>query len=139
MRNHLNHPYLNPTNLTLKQDLVGMNGVVKKAMQVATEAIKALDQIYDKTDQVKIELELSQQTQKVLVSYPEATKKRLGEECNEMEEELEEIEKNETLKLVARLRGCNPTRLARVYNLKRELQGDIVRRKAKLVAKGYVQ
>ena len=56
-----------------------------------------------------------------------------------MEEELDSIKKNKTWEMVTPPPGCRPIGLKWVYKIKRNSCGDIVRYKAKLVAKGYVQ
>ena len=56
-----------------------------------------------------------------------------------MEEELDSIEKNETCKMVHPLPGCKSIDLKWVYKVNRNSRGDIVRYRAILVAKGYVQ
>ena len=56
-----------------------------------------------------------------------------------MEEELDSVEKNETCEMVTPPPGCKHIGLKWVYNIIRNYCGDIVRYKARLMAKGYVQ
>ena len=56
-----------------------------------------------------------------------------------MEEEISSIRKNETWKLVPLLNSHKPIGLKWVYKLKKDTQGRIVKHKARLVAKEYVQ
>ena len=56
-----------------------------------------------------------------------------------MEEELDSIEKNETWEMVTPPPRCKPIGLKWVNKIKRNSCGDIVRYKARLVTKGYVQ
>jgi len=56
-----------------------------------------------------------------------------------MEEELSSIHENKTWSLVELPRGHRAIDLKWVYKVKRDENGDIVKYKACLVAKGYVQ
>jgi hypothetical protein len=56
-----------------------------------------------------------------------------------MSKELDSIEDNNTWKLVDLLAGHKPIRLKWVYKLKKNASGEMVKHKAGLVAKGYVQ
>ncbi|KAE8689063.1 hypothetical protein F3Y22_tig00110944pilonHSYRG00016 [Hibiscus syriacus] len=56
-----------------------------------------------------------------------------------MEEEISSIRKNETWKLVPLPDSHKPIGLKWVYKLKNDTQGRIVKHKARLMAKGYVQ
>ena len=56
-----------------------------------------------------------------------------------MLEEMKAIEKNETLELVDPPLGCRPIGLKWVYKVKRDERGAIVKHKARLVARGFVQ
>lgn len=56
-----------------------------------------------------------------------------------MKIEIETIERNNTWKLVALPHGHKPIGLKWVYKLKKNIDGETVKHKAKLVAKGYVQ
>ena len=96
-----------------------------------------LDRIYEVIDQVSIDPESCYLTQEGPSSYNEASKESVWRQA--MEEELDSIEKNETWEMVTPPPGCKPIDLKWVYKIKRNSHGDIVRYKARLVSKGYVQ
>jgi hypothetical protein len=56
-----------------------------------------------------------------------------------MLEELQSIKENKTWSLVTLPKGHRPIGLKWVYKLKHDERGDIVKYKATLVAKGYIQ
>ena len=56
-----------------------------------------------------------------------------------MLEEMKAIEENETWELVDPSPGCRPIALKWVYKVKRDERGAIVKHKARLVARGFVQ
>ena len=56
-----------------------------------------------------------------------------------MLEEMKAIEENETWQLVDPPLGCRPISLKWVYKVKRDEHGAIVKHKARLVARGFVQ
>ena len=56
-----------------------------------------------------------------------------------MLEEMKVIEINETWQLVDPPLGCRPISLKWVYKVKRDEHGAIVKHKARLVARGFVQ
>ena len=56
-----------------------------------------------------------------------------------MLEEMKAIEENETWELVDSPPGCRPISLKWVYKVKRDELGAIVKHKARLVARGFVQ
>jgi hypothetical protein len=56
-----------------------------------------------------------------------------------MMEEMKSIEENSTWELVDPPRGCRPIGLKWVFKVKRDKHGDIVKYKARLVARGFVQ
>ena len=56
-----------------------------------------------------------------------------------MLEEMKAIEENETWELIDPPLGCRPISLKWVYKVKRDEQGAIVKHKARLVARGFVQ
>jgi hypothetical protein len=56
-----------------------------------------------------------------------------------MLKEMAAIQENRTWELVDPPIGCRPIGLKWVYKVKRDEKGNVVRYKAKLVAKGYVQ
>lgn len=56
-----------------------------------------------------------------------------------MLDEMKSVETNQTWELVDPPAGCRPIGLKWVYKVKRDEHGNIVRHKARLVTKGYVQ
>ena len=56
-----------------------------------------------------------------------------------MLEEMKAIEENETWELIDPTPGCRPISLKWVYKVKRDELGAIVKHKARLVARGFVQ
>ena len=71
---------------------------------------------------------------------------RYGEACREqkewvqaMNDEIASIEKNNTWSLVEMPKGRKPIGLKWVFKVKRDPTGKIVKHKARIVAKGYVQ
>ena len=56
-----------------------------------------------------------------------------------MLEEMKVIEKNETWQLIDPPPGCRPINLKWVYKVKRDELGAIVKHKARLIARGFVQ
>ena len=68
-----------------------------------------------------------------------ALAKRDGNWRRAMLEEMKAIEENETWQLVDPPPGCRPISLKWVYKVKRDELGAIVKYKARLVARGFVQ
>lgn len=63
-----------------------------------------------------------------------------NDEWNEaMKTEIEAIEKNKTWVLTELPPGRKPISLKWVYKIKKETNGDVVKYKARLVARGFVQ
>jgi hypothetical protein len=56
-----------------------------------------------------------------------------------MDEEIKSIQDNKTWKLVNLPEGQRPVGLKWVYKLKKDANGEVVKHKDRLVAKGYVQ
>ena len=56
-----------------------------------------------------------------------------------MLEEMKAIEENETWQLVDPLSGCRPISMKWVYKVKQDESGAIVKHKARLIARGFVQ
>jgi len=86
---------------------------------------------------------LLNETELLLVSAEEpptfALAKRDANWRRTMLEEMKAIEKNETWELVDPPPGCCPIGLKWVYKVKRDERGAIVKRKASLMARGFVQ
>ncbi|WVZ52426.1 hypothetical protein U9M48_003481 [Paspalum notatum var. saurae] len=70
-------------------------------------------------------------------SYAEAEKDAHWRQA--MEEEMNAIEENGTWELVEPPPSCRPISLKWVYKVKRDERGEVVRHKARLVARGFVQ
>lgn len=71
------------------------------------------------------------------ITYQEAVKEHPWKDA--MKTEIEAIERNKTWKLVELPSGHKPIGLKWVYKLKKNTEGDVVKYKARLVVKGYVQ
>jgi vacuolar-type H+-ATPase catalytic subunit A/Vma1 len=56
-----------------------------------------------------------------------------------MEQELKSVEQNRTLELVSLLDGHRPITLKLVFKLKKDKLGTVIKHKARLVARGFVQ
>ena len=56
-----------------------------------------------------------------------------------MEEEIDSFEKNDTWMLVKARKSCKPIGVKWVYKLKKNLLGEVVKHKVRLVVKGYCQ
>jgi len=101
---------------------------------------RSLDEIYDEY----VEIELMDSNVEALLaeieepsSYREATENQDWVEA--MNKEMQSIEKNRTWELVKLPAGKKPIGLKWVFKLKKNSEGEVVKHKVKLVAKGYVQ
>lgn len=56
-----------------------------------------------------------------------------------MKEELEALEKNDTWELVDLPKGIKPITSKWIFKIKRNADGSILKHKARLIAKGYLQ
>ena len=63
----------------------------------------------------------------------------MGSSQQAMNEEIRAVEENKTWRLVELPPGHRPIGLRWVYKVKKDAAGNIVRHKARLVTKGYVQ
>ena len=72
---------------------------------------------------------------------PQNVKEACKDECwvKAMDEELEQIERNNTWELVPRPKDKNVIRTKWVFKNKLNENGEVIRNKARLVCKGYVQ
>lgn len=98
---------------------------------------RLISSIYDETEEVKTSEEL------LLMGVEEP---RTFEQANESENwkevmkvEIESIKKNKTWVLTDLPPGRKPISLKWVYKIKRDTNGDVVKYKARLMARGYVQ
>lgn len=98
---------------------------------------RSLRDVYDETEPIEISDELLFMGVDEPVNYTQASKKR--EWRIAMEQELEAIEKNETWSLTELPPGKKAIDLKWVYKLKKDTEGKVVKHKARIVAKGYVQ
>lgn len=71
------------------------------------------------------------------INYDQASKK--NEWIRAMEQKLEAIERNKTWKLTELPPGRKAIDLKWVFKLKKDNKGEIIKYKARIVAKGYVQ
>lgn len=98
---------------------------------------RLLSEIYDETQEVEIEDELLLCGIDEPSDYEQAKGEKMWEQA--MENEIEAIERNNTWKLEELSPGHKPIGLKWVYKLKRDNNGKIIKHKARLVAKVYVQ
>lgn len=96
-----------------------------------------LGEIYDETEETELEEELFLCGIDEPGSYEQAMKEKAWEQA--MRNEIEAIERNETWKLEELPPGYKPIGLKWVYKLKRDTNGNVIKHKVRLVAKGYVQ
>ena len=99
--------------------------------------LRSMNDIYDNTKEIEVEEELLFLGVKELATYNEASKERPWKDA--MKIEMEDNERNNTWKLVEMRSGHKPIGLKWVYKLKKNTQGEVVKHKERLVAKGYVQ
>jgi hypothetical protein len=99
--------------------------------------------IGNKSDGVQTRRQLLYQTEITLLSHIEPSS--IKEACkydnwvNAMNEELDQIEKNQTWELVPRPKNKNVIGTKWVYKNKMDENGQVIRNKARLVCKGYAQ
>ncbi|GJT98735.1 putative RNA-directed DNA polymerase [Tanacetum coccineum] len=101
----------------------------------APKRYRLLTDLYDETEEID-ELMMIRNDEEP-VSYTEASKKREWVEA--MDAELSSIEKNKTWNLVDLPKNRKAIGLKWVYKVKRDPSGKILKHKARIVAKGYVQ
>ena len=97
-------------------------------------SFRSIQALYEATDPIEEEclISLEEPTTYSKASEDEAWRKA-------MEEEITSIEKNDTWKLVKAPESCKPIGVKWLYKLKKNLLGEIVKHKARLVVKGYRQ
>jgi hypothetical protein len=99
--------------------------------------------IGNKSDGVHTRRQLLYQTEITLLSHiePNSIKEACKDEnwVNAMNEELDQIEKNQTWELVPRPKNKNVIGTKWVYKNKMNENGKVIRNKARLVCKGYAQ
>ncbi|KAL8121978.1 hypothetical protein AgCh_018636 [Apium graveolens] len=102
-----------------------------------TTRYRRLSDIYNDTEEVELHDELML----IGVDKPVCYSHEIKEKCWEkaMQNEIRAIERNGTWNLVELPAGHKPIGLKWVNNLKKDTKGKIIKYKAQLVAKGYVQ
>ncbi|KAI3522492.1 hypothetical protein L1887_00319 [Cichorium endivia] len=105
----------------------------------APKRFKLLDELYDQTEEIEIPPEELWMIQDVEEPSTYRQAKVKHEWVTAMKEELISIEKNDTWKLVELPKGRKAIGLKWVYKVKRDPNGKILKYKARIVAKGYVQ
>lgn len=104
----------------------------------APKNYKFLSNIYAQTEEIELEDdELNLMGFDESISYGQAAKNQNWKEA--MKREIEAVEKNGTWKLTQLPTGHKAIRLKWVFKIKRNTNGDIIKYKARIVAKGYVQ
>lgn len=103
----------------------------------APRQFRLLSEIYDETEDIEIKNELLLLGVDEPLNYIQAAVEKEWEIA--MKNEIEAIEKNNTWKLVELPSGHTPIGFKWVYKLKRDANGDVIKHKEQLVAKGYVQ
>ena len=98
-----------------------------------------LNKIYEMTKE--IELDSDVEALLAIMEEPTCYKDAAGDENWEaaMRSELQSISKNRTWELVKLPQGQRPIGLKWVFKLKRNANGEVIKHKARLVEKGYVQ
>ena len=100
------------------------------------ERFRSVQDIYDDTQEIE-EDEACFLTREEPTSFKSAMKEELWRRA--MEVEREAIEKNSTWELVKLLEKCKTIEVKWIYKIKRDNYGEIVRYKARLVAKSFSQ
>lgn len=99
---------------------------------------KSLAEVYDNAEHVELDDdELFLVAADEPENYTQASKNHLWKQA--MEREIESVEQNKTWSLTALPSGHKAINLKWVFKLKRDAAGNIVKHKARIVAKGYVQ
>lgn len=98
---------------------------------------RSLEDIYDNTEEVELHDELLLVGVDEPSCYNQASKNRHWNQA--MKAEIDAIERNGTWKLTELPKGQKVIGLKWIFKLKKDANGEIVKHKAKLVAKGYAQ
>ena len=96
-----------------------------------------LGDIYNETEEVEAESELLLAGIDEPSNYKETVVDDAWKQA--MNDEIDSIERNKTWNLVELPPGHKPVGLKWVFKLKRDADGNIIKHKARLVVKGYVQ
>lgn len=98
---------------------------------------KPLSEIYNVTEPIELtEEELMLMGTDEPINYSQAAKE--GEWRRVMKLEIDAVEKNGTWELTKLPPGRKPIDLNWIYKIKRDVSGQIIKYKARIVAKGYV-
>lgn len=98
---------------------------------------RLLNEIYDETEEIEIDEEMLMLSEEEPSSYsPDAKEK---EWRDAMDTELNSIEKNNIWVLTDLPQGQKAIALNWVYKIKKDMNGNVTKYKARLVEKGYVQ
>ena len=97
---------------------------------------KELSQLYEETQPMNEE-EAFLLSEEEPGNFLEALREKVWKAA--MEEEFNQIQKNNTLSLVTPLASCKPIGLKWVFKVKKDSSGQLTKHKAQLVVKGYAQ
>lgn len=98
---------------------------------------KGLDDIYNRREEVQLDEELFLMGIEEPMNFAQAVKDRNWKMA--MEREMQSIEDNKTWKLTELPTGKKVIGLKWIFKLKKDAEGNVVKYKARLIAKGYVQ
>ncbi|KAL8089889.1 hypothetical protein AgCh_039374 [Apium graveolens] len=98
---------------------------------------RLLDDIYNETEEVEIDEEMLMLSVEEPTSYSQAAKEKEWRDA--MKTELNSIEKNKTWVLSDLPQGHKAIGMKWVYKIKKDMDGNVIKHKARLVARGYVQ
>lgn len=98
---------------------------------------RLISDVYANTEEIELKVELLLLGVEKPATYKHAVKEKPWEEA--IKSEIDSIERNNTWKLMELPSGHKPIRLKWLYKLKMNTDGEIVKYKVRLVAKGYVQ
>lgn len=101
------------------------------------DKFRLLSDVYNDTEKIDLPEEMMLLGVEEPSSFDQAVKDT--EWKNAIRVEMEAIEKNKTWVLTDLPRGRKPITLKWIYKLKKNTEGDIVKYKARTVARGYVQ
>ena len=113
------------------------NGGTESSQSTEPRNFRLLSDIYNETEEIELEDDLLLLSVEEPSNYYKAAKKKEWEIA--MKHEIDSIEKNQTWKLTELPAGKRAIGLKWVFKLKKNTDGEIIKHKACLVAKGYVQ
>lgn len=124
-----------PTGSTSSE--TGEHSVYSETSSSEGQNFQLISDIYDETQEIELENELLLLGIDEPSNYSQAAEEKACVKA--MESEIDAIERNKTWKLVELPPGAKPIGLKWVYKLKRDTDRKILKHKARLVVKGYVQ